>query len=56
MEAVCSSETLVPSFQSARRHNPEDRHGRIENLFSSDDVAQVTNVISNVTSEMSLFL
>jgi uncharacterized protein (DUF2225 family) len=28
MEAVCSSETLMPTFQSTLRHNPEDQHVR----------------------------
>jgi hypothetical protein len=26
MEAVCSSETLVSTYKSTRRHNPEDHH------------------------------
>jgi hypothetical protein len=27
MEAIYSSETVVPTCKSARRYNPEDRHG-----------------------------
>jgi hypothetical protein len=26
MEAVCSSETLVPTYKSTRRYNRDDRH------------------------------
>jgi hypothetical protein len=37
MEVVCSSETLVPTYKSTRRYNPEDQilklHRR-ENLKS----------------------
>jgi hypothetical protein len=29
MEAVCSSETLVPTYKYARCHNPKDYHGHI---------------------------
>jgi hypothetical protein len=37
MEAVCASETLVPTYESTRRYNPEDQHQylhRRENLKS----------------------
>jgi hypothetical protein len=37
MEAVCSSETLVPTYKSTRHHNPQDHHGNLhrrENLKS----------------------
>jgi hypothetical protein len=35
MEAVCSSETLVPTYKSTRRHNPENHNQQLhrrENL------------------------
>jgi hypothetical protein len=35
METVCSSQTLVSTFKSTRRHNPEDKHFKgCENLKS----------------------
>jgi hypothetical protein len=37
IEAVCSSETLVPTYKSTQRHNPEDHCGYLhhhENLKS----------------------
>jgi hypothetical protein len=40
MEAVQTSETMVNSYQSTRRHDPEDGHLQIhrrENLKSNED-------------------
>jgi hypothetical protein len=35
MEAACSSETLVSTYESTRRHNPEERrHQQACSLFS----------------------
>jgi hypothetical protein len=37
MEAVCSSETLVSTYQSTRRHNQKEQHGHLhrrENIKS----------------------
>jgi hypothetical protein len=36
MEAVCSSETLVPTYKSTRRHNPEG-HCRQNHVFLADN-------------------
>jgi hypothetical protein len=38
MEVVCSSETLVSTYKSTRRYNPEDqsRYLRRENLKSEE--------------------
>jgi hypothetical protein len=33
MTAVCSSKTLVPTYKSTRRYNPEDQHRRVKSLF-----------------------
>jgi hypothetical protein len=37
MEAVCSSETMISTYKSTRRHNPEEQHRHLhrrENLIS----------------------
>jgi hypothetical protein len=47
MEAVCSSETLVSTCKSTRRHNPEDRQRQVWmrfKFYGSD--RWYTNVVS----------
>jgi hypothetical protein len=37
METICFSETMVPTYESTRRHNPEEEHRQLvrrENLKS----------------------
>jgi hypothetical protein len=38
MEALYSSETLMPTFNSTRRHNPEDRSGHVNAMRTSNSV------------------
>jgi hypothetical protein len=48
MKAVCSSKTLVSTFKSTRRHNPENRcrHvNRRENLKPQDEILPISFLV-----------
>jgi hypothetical protein len=54
METVCPSETFVPTYESVRRHTPEDQHRHLhsrENLTSH--ISHLTPHISHLTSHIS---
>jgi hypothetical protein len=44
MEAVCSTETLVTTYKSTRRHNPEDCHGRLRRLENLKSYRPIVNI------------
>jgi hypothetical protein len=50
MEAVCSSETLVSTYKSTRRYNPEDQHGSVSYTVVATDFKE------DIENEMNLVI
>jgi hypothetical protein len=53
MEAACSSETLVSTYKTTRRYNPEDQHQYLEAFYM---VSFNGSVLSPPNAKLALFV
>jgi hypothetical protein len=44
MEALYSSKTLISTFKSTRRYNPEDQHRRVQLFWSATAISKQTSM------------